>query len=91
MSETVSTLLSKALALPPEQRQELLARLMDSVARPGLPEPPVRFASEEEAEAAWQAELALRLEEVEKHPERLLDGEQVMAELRARYRKADAP
>ena len=36
---------------------------------------------------AVRQELNRRLEEVEQHPERLLDGEQVMADLRARRKK----
>lgn len=87
MSGEADTLLRQALNLPPGERYQLARQLFDSLGDPNLPAPPEAFADEAEAEAAWQAELSRRVEEVEQHPDRLLDGEQVMAELRARRKK----
>jgi hypothetical protein len=69
MSEAAKALLTKALELPLEDQQWLTDRLIEEI------EP-------DEDDAEWQAELERRLEEVEKHPERLIDGAEVMREVR---------
>ena len=68
MSEAAQAILTKALELPVEDQQWLTDRLIEETE-----------ADEDDAEC--QAELDRRLEEVEKHPERLIDGEQVMREV----------
>jgi hypothetical protein len=65
MSEVAQALLTKALELPREDQQWLTDRLLEET------EP-------DADEEAWHAELARRLE---KHPEQLLDGDEVMREL----------
>jgi putative addiction module component (TIGR02574 family) len=84
MSVTVESLLEQAKALPEAEREELAGRLYDTL--PPLPEMPVVWDSEEEAEAAWQEELGHRLDDVTNGTAELLDGERVFAELRARTR-----
>ncbi|MBA4189922.1 MAG: hypothetical protein C0467_18210 [Planctomycetaceae bacterium] len=77
MSETATKLLQQLLALPEADRLELVDRLHESI----------DDQAEEEPDPAFLAELNRRLREVEEHPERLLDGEQVMAETRERLRR----
>jgi putative addiction module component (TIGR02574 family) len=82
---TVESLFTQAKGLSDHDREELARRLYDSL--PPIPEPPVVWESEEEAEAAWQAELNLRLEEVASGKAELIDGKEVFADLRARLRE----
>ena len=84
MSVTVESLLQQAMALPETEREQLARRLYDTL--PPLPEMPVAWASEEEAEAAWQEELQRRLDSIADGTAQLLDGEKVFEELRARLR-----
>ena len=81
MSEAATSLLQQALNLNPDERYEMAQQLLDSLddADDLLPDDP-----------AWRAELDRRLEEVEKHPERLLDGKTVMAEIRERQQRKKA-
>jgi Putative addiction module component len=83
MSVTIESLPELAKTLPDTDREELARWLYDTL--PPLPEMPVVWDSEEEAEAAWQEELGFRLDEVANGTTQLLDGEQVFAELRARF------
>ncbi len=69
MSEAAQTILTKALELPLEDQQWLADRLTEETEL-------------DEDDAKWQAELERRLEEVEKHPERLVDGAEAMREVR---------
>jgi putative addiction module component (TIGR02574 family) len=82
MAVTVESLLAQAQALSDADREELARRLYETL--PPLPEMPAVWASEEEAEAAWQEELRRRLDSVADGTAQLIDGEQVFAELRAR-------
>ena len=83
---TVESLLEQAKSLPDADRAELARRLYDTL--PPLPDVPDVWDTEEEAEAAWQAELQRRLDSIADGSAQLLDGEQVFAELRARRRKS---
>jgi putative addiction module component (TIGR02574 family) len=63
---------SQALKLSPEERAKLIEVLIASV------EPPMPLHPE------WEAEIARRVAELDAGQVELIDGEQVMAELRAR-------
>ena len=76
MTDAANSLLQQALRLSPEDRIEVAEQLYQSLGDDLLPDDP-----------ELHAELSRRLEEVEEHPERLLDGPQVMAELQARLRE----
>ncbi|MFO0823824.1 MAG: addiction module protein [Gemmataceae bacterium] len=77
MSELATKLLEQLLALPEAERAQIAERLNESLDE----------QLEDEIDPAFQAELERRLREVEEHPERLLDGKQVMAELREHLRR----
>lgn len=86
MSERAAKLLEQVLALPDDDRLWLSDRLRE------------HFADDADAEGGYvwddpefHAEIERRLEEVEKNPDSLIDGEQVFAELRERYRKDRVP
>jgi putative addiction module component (TIGR02574 family) len=80
MSETATKLLDQILQLPEPDRLMIADRLWESLGEAKQQE----LIDETTNDPEFQAELERRLKEVEEHPERLLDGEQVMAELRAR-------
>jgi putative addiction module component (TIGR02574 family) len=82
MFATVESLLDQAKALSDTDREELARRLYDTL--PPLPEMPRVWDNEEEAEAAWQAELQQRLDSIADGTAELVDGEQAFAELRKR-------
>ena len=82
---TVDLLLMQAKALSDKDRAELARRLYDTL--PPLPEMPQAWDNDREAEAAWEAELQYRLDEVANGTAELIDGDQVFAELRARLRE----
>ena len=83
MSETATGLLQQLLLLPESERAALADRLLDSLSDTAYAE----LMSDAAEDPEFEAELARRLTEVDEHPERLLDGEQVMAELRDRVRR----
>ena len=62
MAVTVESLLEQAKTLPDLDREELARRLYDTL--PPLPEMPQAWDNEEEAEAAWQAQLQWRLDSI---------------------------
>jgi putative addiction module component (TIGR02574 family) len=80
MSETATKLLDQLLQLPEADRLMVADRLWESLGE----EKQQKLIEETTNDPVFQAELERRLKEVEEHPERLLDGEQVMAGLRAR-------
>ena len=83
MSETAMELLKRVLASPEDERVMIADGIWQSLseeARDQLPDDPT-------VDPDYRAELQRRLDEVEKHPERLIDGGQFMSELRARYEK----
>ena len=75
MPATLDTIADDALILPPEQRLALAFRLLKSV------------DSEDDAgaEAAWDSELAQRLERIESGSDQGRPADDVLAEIRARY------
>jgi len=89
MAVTVESLLEQAKALPEAVREELARRLYDTL--PPLPEMPVVWDSEEEAEAAWQEELQQRLDSVANGTAQLIDADQMFAEIEAYRAKKRQP
>lgn len=83
MSETATKLLEQVLLLPEAERELLADRLWESLGGDKQQE----LFDALSADPDFQAELELRLKEVEEHPERLLDGEQVMASVREQLRR----
>ena len=75
MSEAAQAILTKALELPVEDQQWLTDRLIEET-------------ESDEDDAEWQAELERRLEDVEKHPERLIDFDEAMKEIRQELQAA---
>ena len=75
MSEAAQAILTKALELPVEDQQWLTDRLIEET-------------ESDEDDAEWQAELERRLEDVEKHPEQLVDFDEAMKEIRQELQAA---
>jgi putative addiction module component (TIGR02574 family) len=76
MTSQVSELLEKALALSIQDRGLLIDRLIES-----LDEEP----AEEGVEAAWDAEIAKRVEDVRSGRVKLIPGEQVLREIEEEF------
>jgi Putative addiction module component len=70
-------LLDQALKLPDDERSKLAARLLRSLEPDDSDEP-----SAEEWDGAWSAELGKRLREIREGTVDLVDGDDVLAELR---------
>jgi len=85
MSVTIESLLEQAKALPDAEREELARLLYDTL--PPLPEMPVVWASEDEAEAAWQEELKRRLDDVANGTADCVPWNQALAEMREALRR----
>ena len=79
MTPQVSELLEKALTLSTEERGLLIDRLVES-----LDDEP----ADEGVEAAWDAEIKRRVEEVRSGKAKTIPGEQVLRRLKARLREA---
>lgn len=73
MTSRARKLLDEVLALPQDEREELVSALTESLE-------PVRVSPE------WEAELARRVEAVASGEARVLDAASHLAELRAKYR-----
>ena len=76
MTSQARKILEEALALPEEDRLYLAEALQESV------EP---IESQEEIDAAWRDELERRLKSIEDGTAVLLDGDEVMRELKSKY------
>lgn len=83
MSEAATKLLDQLLQLPEADRLMIAEQLWGSVSEVKQWE----LFDEVTNEPEFQDELERRIKEVEEHPDRLLDGEEVMAELRARLNR----
>jgi putative addiction module component (TIGR02574 family) len=70
-----SAILEAAMALPPEARAELADAWLDSLDSP-MPT---------ELESAWAKEIERRMAVYERDPSIAIPGEQVLAEMRARW------
>lgn len=89
MSASVESLLEQAKTLSDADREELARRLYDTL--PPLPEMPVVWDGEEEAEAAWQAELSRRLNEVASGTADCIPWDQALAEMQDAVRRKHEP
>jgi putative addiction module component (TIGR02574 family) len=67
---SVEQIVSAALELPEEDREEVISRLRDSL-------------TDDEVDQAWRAEVRRRLARIEAGDVEWIDGEEVLAELRA--------
>jgi putative addiction module component (TIGR02574 family) len=72
MPTTFETLSQEALVLPPDQRLKLARRLLDSV----------ELEPEPGAEAAWEAEIARRIERLDSGASKPIPASEVFARLR---------
>ena len=80
MSELAQGLLAQALELPEEDRRWLVERLLEEDEFPDAPHHDPEF----------MAELIRRSDEVHAHPERLLNLQDVLVELRQRLKERRA-
>lgn len=80
MSEAMAKVLEQGLALPPDERQEVAERLMDSVDGDGPP------GLEHGSDEFW-SEIQRRADDARAHPDRLLDGEEVMRNVREHLKR----
>lgn len=78
MSETATKLLDQLLQLSEDDRLDIAECLWGSVGHEKFQQ----IMDDTTNDPEFQAELVRRLKEVEEHPERLLDGEQVFREVR---------
>jgi hypothetical protein len=77
MSPTFEALLDQALLLPEEERGALATRLLRSLEPDDGDEPDAQ-----EWEAAWSADLDRRIREIRDGSVELVEGDDVLAELR---------
>ena len=80
---TFEQILKVALALSPEERGTLAARLIESLDDPAKED----GATQEEIDAAWAIEAERRMREIDEGKVELVDGELVMQKLRSRYKR----
>ena len=78
MTTSLETVEAAAMQLSPEERSELIERLIDTV----LPAPPLH--------PAWEAEIARRVAEMDAGLVEGIPAEQVFAEMRAMIEAHDA-
>ena len=81
MSATLEQVTEDARELSPQDRQELLARLIRDLE-------PQAEDSPDEIEAAWDTEIARRLEEIDSGKVKLIPAEEVFAKIQARLDEA---
>ena len=79
MTEQAMTVLKAAMDLPPEDREEVAERLLDSV------------CEDQPLSAAWAAEIDRRMKEIDEGKAELIPAEQVFAEVREMLRKNRRP
>ncbi|TDX99547.1 addiction module protein [Thiohalophilus thiocyanatoxydans] len=81
MSRSIAEIEKDLMALPIQDRARIAADLIRSLDKDD------EILSREELDAAWLEEIQRRVQDVHEGRVELLDAEQVMAELRARYPK----
>lgn len=86
---TIDILLEQAKSLPESDREELARRLYDTL--PPIPEMPVVWDSEEEAESAWKEELERRLDDVANGTADCVPWDQALAEMKEALRRKHGP
>ena len=77
MTKKFEAVVDEALALPRRQRERLAERLIDS-----LPQ-----EERKELERAWSKEIEKRIKDVDEGRVKLIPGEKVLRELKARMRR----
>ena len=85
MAVNIESLFEQAKSLSEFDRAELANRLYDTL--PALPELPIAWQSEDEAEAAWKAELHHRLDDVANGTADCIPWDQALAEAREQLRR----
>lgn len=75
MTAEAKKILEDALSLPNDERRHIAELLLDSIST----------ESAEEIEAAWVAEAVRRAEQLERGEVEALDGESVLADLKAKF------
>ena len=76
MTSTAKKILEQALSLPEDEREALVDALADSLERP-----PADLSDE------WKAEIARRIDAVERGESKLIEADEVDARLRAALRR----
>jgi putative addiction module component (TIGR02574 family) len=76
MTSRARKILEEALSLPEKDRVYLVEALQESI------EP---VESQEEVDAAWRKEIVRRVKSIENGTAVLLDGDEVMHELKSKY------
>jgi len=79
---TLDGVYEQAMRLSHVERERLMERLAEALNADESPEA---------IQASWEVEIDRRLDEVEKHPELLLDGEAVFAEFDAMFAARPKP
>ncbi len=90
MSERTGQLLQELLALQLTERISVANRLDESI-EAELPEPPNEVGSEDELDERDHQLLLARVAEADAHPERIIDGERAMREIREYIRSKQRP
>ena len=75
MTAEAKKILEDALSLPDDERRRIAELLLDSIST----------ESAEEIEAAWVAEAVRRAEQLERGEVAALDGQSVLADLKAKF------
>lgn len=78
MSLPIHRIRSAALRLPPEERARLAGELINSL-------DDLEEVDQEEVDAAWAEEIRRRAQEVRERRVELLDGDEVIEDLRSRF------
>ncbi len=78
MSSTLESIESEALKLSPEERAELIERLIDTV----VPAPPLH--------PAWAAEIERRLADMDAGRSKAIPADEVLADMRALIEARDS-
>lgn len=90
MSERTGQLLQELLALQLTERISVANRLDESI-EAELPEPPNDAGTEDDLDERDHRQLLARVAEADAHPERIIDGERAMREIREYVRTKKRP
>jgi len=76
LSSSFAQILRAAMELPPDSRAMLAGHLLESLDQP----------EQMEIDAAWSEEIERRIRDVDEGRVKLIPGEEVLAELRSRFK-----
>jgi len=76
LSSSFDQILRAAMELPPDSRAMLAGHLLESLDQP----------EQMEIDAAWSEEIERRIRDVDEGRVKLIPGEEVLAELRSRFK-----